>query len=211
MAVDDDITANGEIFVLGSTMDKQDEQETAEFRSLLEELRRQLLDSCVHFEIWEQLWPTDQVVDVLNRYKGFFLPTRAAHLDRFFIKVSNIVSNNPRSPSFYRVLKMLDRKPGLAPGIDTRSLRKRLRQHKVVLEGINNYRNTKAAHCDTRQAAQQKPVLFGDCKRMLKELQDIFNEICGASTKSVWSFKISQHGDTAAILSALKDRNHGLY
>ena len=100
---------------------------------------------------------------------------------------------------------MLDNNPDLAPGIDTRSLRKRLRQHRGVLEGINNYRNTKAAHWDIQQTAQQKPVLFGDSKRMLKELQDIFNEICEASTKNSWSFKVSQHGDTTALLNHLNE------
>ena len=186
-------------------MDKQNEQQTAVFKTLLEELRKQLLEASIHFDIWEGLWPTAQVVDVINRYKGFFLPTRNAHLDRFFIKVSNVMSNDPRSPSFYRIFKMLDNNPDLAPGIDTRSLRKRLRQHRGVLEGINNHRNTKAAHWDTQQTAQRKSVLFGDSKRMLKELQDIFNEICGASTKNVWSFKVSQHGDTTALLNHLNE------
>jgi len=186
-------------------MDQQDEQQIAKFRSILEELRKQLLEASMHFGIWEQLWPTEQAVDIINQYKGFFLPTRNAHLDRFFIKVSNIVSNDLRSPSFYRIFKMLDINTDLAPAIDSSSLRKRLKQYKVILEGINNYRNTKAAHWDTSQVAQLKPVLFGDSKRMLKELQDMFNEICGASTKNTWSFKISQHGDTTSLLNALKD------
>ena len=187
-------------------MDKQNEQQIAEFKSLLEELRRQLLEASMHFEIWEGLWPTKQVVDVINRYKGFFLPTRNAHLDRFFIRVSNIVSNDSKSPNFYRIFKMLDNNQYLAPGVDARSLRKRLRQYKGVLKGINNYRNTKAAHWDiTNQVARRKPVLFGDSKRLLKELQGIFNEICGAATNGVWSFKVSQHGDTTALLSHLNE------
>jgi hypothetical protein len=62
-------------------MDKQNAQQTAEFKSLLEELRKQLLDASIYFDIWEQLWPTTQVVDVINRYKGLFMPTRKAILD----------------------------------------------------------------------------------------------------------------------------------
>ena len=138
--------------------------QVAEFESLLEELRKQLLDASIHFDICVQLWPTKQVVDIINRYSGFFQPTRNAHFDRFSIKVCNVVSNDPRSPSFHRVFKMLDNNPDLAPGIDVRSLRKRLKQHREVLEGINNYRNTKAAHWDTQQVAQRKPVLFGGSK-----------------------------------------------
>jgi hypothetical protein len=187
-------------------MDVEDEDQIKECSSLLEELRKQLLDASIYFEIWEQLWPTTQVVDIINRYRGFFLPTRKAHLDQFFIKISNVVSNDHRSPSFYRVFKMLDANPNLAVGIDVRLLRKRLKQHRTVLEGIDHYRNTRAAHWDTKIKAERKPVLYGDSKRMLKELQDMFNEISGAFTKNVWSFKTGQHGDTTAVLNTLKNK-----
>ena len=54
-----------------------------EFKSLLNAVRLQLLDAQMHFDIWEELWPTQEKVDIINAYKGFFLPTRDAHLDRF--------------------------------------------------------------------------------------------------------------------------------
>ena len=186
-------------------MNIDEEAQTKEFRSLLEELRKQLLDASIYFDVWQQLWPTAQVVDVINRYKGFFLPTRKALLDQFFIKVCNVVSNDPRSPSFYKVFKMLDTSPTLAPSIDVRALRKRLKKHRAVLTAIDNYRNKKAAHWDIDVAVEKKPVLYGDSKKMLKELQDVFNEISGASTKNLWSFKVSQHGDTTALLNHLNE------
>jgi hypothetical protein len=100
---------------------------------------------------------------------------------------------------------MLDNNPVLAPEINVRSLRKRLKQHRKVLEGIKNYRDTRAAHWDTHISVERKPVLYGDSKRMLKELQDMFNEISVASTKNEWSFRISQHGDTTALLNNLNE------
>ena len=185
-------------------MPEQDEQQIAEFKSLLEELRKQLLDASMYFDIWEQIWPTAQVVDVINRYKGFFQPVRKALFDQFSIKICNVTGNDRRLPSFYKVFKMLDSNPSLAPGVDIQSLRKRLKQHRAVLTAIDSYRNTKAAHWDvTTQAAGRKPVLFGNSKRMLKELQDIFNEICGAATNGVWSFKTAQHGDADSLLNHL--------
>ena len=185
-------------------MDTTDEKQVAEFESLLEELRKQLLDACIHFDIWEQLWPTEEAVGVINQYKGFFLPTRNAHLDRFFIKVCNVLSNDPKSPSFYRVLSMLGKNPSLASGISVRELKNRLKKYKEVLTGIEQYRNTRAAHWDTEILEQRKLVLFGQCKRMLKELQDIFNEISGAHSHNVWSFRTMQQGDTSGLLNALK-------
>jgi len=187
-------------------MPTPDERQVREFESLLEELRKQLLDACVHFDIWVQLFPTAQVVDVINQYKGFFLPTINAHLDRFIIKVSNLFSNSPSSPSFYRIFKMLYNNPAFASGVDVRSLRKRLKQHRKVLEAIKEYRNTRAAHWDTQVQAQRKPVLFGESKRMLGELQDIFNEVCRAHSRIVWSFKYSQQSNTSSLLNTLKLR-----
>jgi hypothetical protein len=99
---------------------------------------------------------------------------------------------------------MLDNNPALASRVDVQSLRKRLRQHKEVLKRIKKYRNKRAAHWDTQEQAQRKPVLFGDSKRMLEELQDIFNEISGAHSGNIWSFKYSQQGDTSSLLGVLK-------
>ena len=188
------------------SMNRDDEPQTKEFRSLLEELRKQLLDASMYFDIWEQIWPTAQVVDIINRYKGFFQPTRKALFDQFCIRICNVISNDRRLPSFHKIFKMLDTNPNLALEIDVRSLRKRLKQHRAVLTAINDYRNTKAAHWDiTNQIAERKPVLFGDSRRMLKELQDIFNEICGAATNGEWSFKPVEHGDTDSLLNHLKE------
>jgi hypothetical protein len=181
-----------------------DEKQITEFQSLLEELRKQLLDARVHFDIWVQLFPTEQVVDIVNQYKGFFRPTAQAHLDRFIIKVSNVVSNKPKSPSFHGIFKMLDNNPALASGVEVRSLRKRLKQHRKVLEAIKEYRDKRSAHWDTLGKTQRKPVPYGDSRRMLSELQDIFNEISAAHSGNVLAFQYIQRRDTAALLDVLK-------
>ena len=81
-----------------------------------------------------------------------------------------------------------------------------MKQHKATITAIDNYRNTKAAHWDIReQISERKPVLFGDSKRMLKEMQDIYNEICGAATNEVWSFKTAQYGDSDSLLNHLNE------
>jgi hypothetical protein len=97
----------------------KDEQE--EFEYVFEILRKQLLAACTQFYIWEQLWPTEKVVDIINRYKGFFQPTRAAHLDSLSIKVSDILSNKATAPSFYRILNMIGRNSNLAQDINLRT------------------------------------------------------------------------------------------
>ena len=100
---------------------------------------------------------------------------------------------------------MLNENATLAPGLDVRSLKRRLKSYKNTLSAIKHYRDTRAAHWDTEIQAKRKPILFGDCKRMLEELQQMFNEISGASTKNVWSFKVSQHGDTNVLMNHLNE------
>lgn len=48
----------------------KDEQE--KFEDVFEILRKQLLAASAHLYIWEKLWPTEEVVGVIGRYKGFF-------------------------------------------------------------------------------------------------------------------------------------------
>ncbi len=180
-------------------MDKQNAQQTAEFTSQLEELRKQLLDASRYFNILEGLFPTKEVVDVMNRYKGFFIPTRKAILDQFFIKICNVVSNDRRSPSFYKLFKMLDNDPSLAPEVNVQSLRKRLKQHRIVITKIDDYRNTRAAHWDVQLTVEKKSPLYGESKKMLKELEDLFNEISASTTKHYWSFAHAQPGVTVLL------------
>jgi hypothetical protein len=182
----------------------KDEQE--EFEDVLEILRKQLLAACTQLYIWEQLWPTEKVVDIINRYKGFFQPTRAAHLDSLIIKVSDILSNKATAPSFYRILNMIGRNSNLAPDINVRAVKQRLRKHKRTSEAIKDFRDKRAAHWDTSVEKLDKPVLLGRTKRMLKELEAIFNQISVSHSSKEWSFKYSQQSDTIALLEALRER-----
>jgi hypothetical protein len=100
---------------------------------------------------------------------------------------------------------MLDTNPSLAPRVDAQELRKRLKQHRITITNIDNYRNTRAAHWDMNIPVEKKPVLYGETKKMLKELQDTFNKISGAATKNVWSFEPIPRGDTTALLNHLNE------
>lgn len=185
-------------------MKEYNDEQVKEFESILEILSKQLLDASVHFDIWEQLWPTEQVVDVINQYKGFFLPTKDAHLDRFIIKISDILSNHRNSPSFYRILSMIGKNSNLAPDINVREIKNRLKNHKMVLEAIKDFRDKRVAHWDISVNKLNKPVLFGDTKRMLTELKGIFNEISASHSSNIFSFRYVQQGNTTSLLNALK-------
>ena len=84
-----------------------DEDLLKEFKSLLGTIRALILEANTSLDIWEQLHPTEDVVNVFNAYRGFFRPTREAHLDRFFIKTAIVVSEQPNAASLYRLLHII--------------------------------------------------------------------------------------------------------
>ena len=51
-----------------------------EFEALLNEVRGQLLDAQISFDIWLGLSPMEEngILDIMNSFKGFFIPTQAA-------------------------------------------------------------------------------------------------------------------------------------
>lgn len=122
------------------------------------------------------------------------------------IKVSDILSTKANAPSFYRILNMIGRNPNLAPDINVREMKKRLRKHKEALGAIEDYRDKRVAHWDTSVEKLDKPVLFGRTKRMLNELEAIFNEISASHSNNEWAFSYSQQGDTIRLLEALRKR-----
>jgi hypothetical protein len=178
--------------------------EKEEFEYVFDIMENQLLAASVHFYIWEQLWPSEKVVDVINQYIGFFQPTRDAHLERLIMKVNDILSSKQEAPSLYRILNMVGRNSSLAPDVNVHEIKQRLRKHRKVLEAIEYFRNKRVAHWDTSVKKLEKPVLFGDTKRMLNELKDISNEISGSHSGRIHAFRYSQQGDVIALIGGLR-------
>jgi hypothetical protein len=180
--------------------------EKTEFLALLEEVRKQLLDASTIFDIWVQLWPTEQIITTINQYKGFFQPIRKVLFEQFSIKMCNVISTDTRLPSFQKIFKILDTQPDFTPTLNVRTLRKHLRQNNKIITAIEKYRNTKAAHWDlTPQKAEQPPILFGECKHLLVVLQNIYNEIYGDITKGEWSFEYVEHNEASNVLLHLSE------
>lgn len=122
------------------------------------------------------------------------------------LKVSDILSSKLDAPSFYRILSMIGRDSNLAPAINVREIKKRLRKHKEALEAVKDYRDKRVAHWDTSVEKLDKPVLLGRTKRMLKELETICNKISASHSNNQYAFRYIEQADTASLLDALKRR-----
>jgi hypothetical protein len=173
---------------------------------LLESIKKQLLAAQAAFDIWEQLWPTQDQVSTLNAYRGFFVPTRDALLDRFFIRVSNVIGNDIRSPSFYMLFSLISKDNAISQNVDIPSLRRQLRRHKRLVKRILAHRHTVVAHEDITKANSRSSVQYGEAKSLLIDLQEIFNRINSIyNAGNIWHFHYQQHKDASRLLADLKE------
>ena len=179
---------------------------SSEFEDLLNRLRQQLLDAQTHFDIWETLYyRTEAEAKALNAYRGFFMPTIDAHVTRFYIKISNVVDSGVEAPSFRRLFRSIKRDSTLAPGLDIATLRRRLGKHSGLLKKIAVFRNKRAAHWDTESEA--KPAPREPTRDLLKDLQDIWNEVSKAHDRPDrrWEFRYLEHGHTQHLIDTLME------
>ena len=177
----------------------------AKFETLLNEIRGQLLQAQTSFDIWFNLQAQDNdMLDILDSFKGFFIPTQDAHLDRYLIKIGNVLDDNQKhknAASFYRLLKMMRDDPNLAHGLDIDALQGRI--EKGVGKRVTILRHTRAAHWQI--GARTQDVYLNEIRDLLTELESIFNDVHRAIySKEIWSFQVAQSTDTQTVIDCLQ-------
>lgn len=174
--------------------------------ALLEEIRRQLLQAQISLDIWLALLPmeSNDVMDTVNMFKGFFIPTRAAHLDRCLIKIGNTLDKkHKKAASFYRLLSMLEQEPGIAPDLNLESVRKQLDGWSEVERKVMRLRDKTATHWEI--GAAPEPVYIEEIRQLLISLEEVFNIIHKAIVpKESWSFQLLESEDTSGTYTAWK-------
>jgi len=177
-----------------------------ELTALLDEVRGQLLQAQISFDIWLGLSPMEDndISDIVNSFKGFFIPTRAAHLDRFLIKVGNVLdSRHKKAPSLHRLLQMLSEDPK-GRELNVAALQSRIDSQKGVATRVTRLRDKKAAHWEV--GARPEDVYINEIRDLLTELEGIFNDIHrGAYPYETWSFRPRESSNTQTIMEFLQE------
>lgn len=57
---------------------KEEQVDRNEFTRQLNKLQREIFSAIVSYQVRFALWETPEVVDILNRYRNFFIPVRDA-------------------------------------------------------------------------------------------------------------------------------------
>lgn len=173
------------------------------FRALLQAIEDELYLATSHINIYKQLDDKRQYQQVHDRYPGFFKWTLEAHRIAFYIRISNVLVHEPRAPSLYRALGMIDKRPDLAPEVQPRKMRRDLRNLQELSGRSLGLRNKRFAHRD--MSADPPPVRFNESLDLLAELQRLYNIIFLAHHNRTFDFDYSApDNDTEALMVDLQ-------
>lgn len=169
----------------------------------MEPIRVQLVEAQVCFDVWLDTFPTEEVVGLINQYKGFFMPARAAFLDRCFIKIANVTDKKgKKAPSLYRLLDRVEENPSLSTHLNVEHLRKRMDDNHEVEKKVRRYRDKRAAHREERASLQ--PVHIGEVRGLLQDTESVFNEVYGAIFPgNRQHFELLERPHTKSLLACL--------
>ena len=195
-------------------MARQSVMTPEKFKRWRQAIAEELIAAYTHYHIWEQLWPSEESVRVLNQFRVFFHYTIAAHSQLFLLRVTKITEDRRDSINLWRLLDEVERQPTLVPGFsrgEVKQIRRKLRAQDDVLRRIRTHRDKRIAHVDERHSWpdsalwQDSAVTVSEAKVLLQDLEDIFNRLSYAHDGHGWSLKTVGLEDTTMLLKQMLD------
>jgi len=189
-------------------------ENTRKFKQRLNTIINEIIYARGCFGIWEQLWPkNEKVARVENRYRSFFRFTRTALNEQLFLSLAKVVEKRQRKENLniWRLIESIEEYPSLiSKPLDVESIKSRLDDKSDIFDRIIYYRDKELAHIDDKyllSTNENKKVklLFGDVKALLKELEEIVDEISVAHNGNPWRFETLDHNDTTGLLNDMID------
>lgn len=174
-------------------------------------LAKELIAAYTHYHIWEQLWPSEEHVSVLNQFRVFFHFTTAAHSQLFFLHVAKITEHRKDSINLWRWLDEIEKDPSFASrlSVEIKELREQLQTYDALINRIKTHRHKRIAHVDERHSWpdsniwQDNIVTIGEAKKLLGALESGFNKVSAAYDGQIWSLRSIGLEDTSSLLKKL--------
>ena len=187
-----------------------------EFSRQLEALQSQIFDAILSREVYMALWPTEEAVGILNRYKGFFVPVRKSLHATMIMGFAKIFDSDKRTMSLRNLLRVAkENTADLVPYLEISDIERmthKLSQHDAVLEKIKRLRDQHLAHLDAKPDPSL-PLLIGDLDKLVENLEEVFNKFSQGHNRSIYSWsnqKERSSWETSEILRALKEESERL-
>lgn len=191
-------------------MTEQEKELQEELKECIESIWHALIEAKRNLHIWLEIYPTEPIVRILNRYRGFFVPTISAHNQMIFVNLYKVLDKRQDSYHFnclFDLLGKLDK-----PNVDVADCRKRIfEEHSETIKHLQKHRHKLIAHIDKELVPSRKrelkdkinpeaEVTIGMVKALLKTLEDVLYEISVKTLRNRLSFKLDRVKDPEQII-----------
>jgi len=197
-----------------------------EFTRRRDRLQEEIFNVLLAYKVYLAIWPTEEIVDVINRYKDFFQPVRIALYYKWTMGLANIFDSDSGTVSIVNLLNIaIKNKEKLSQNIshkenlevedliqnllhkDIVKLREDILEHKITLEKIKKEHNQYLAHLDSNP----KPLpqkLKGEIDSLLETVSSVFNKLSSGHDGHLFSWSFQENSSSRAtteVLRILKD------
>ena len=90
-------------------MAEQYEELKKDLEECIESIYDTILEAKYNFHIWLEIFPVEAIVHILNRYRGFFIPTMMAHRKMVFLNLYKVLDTRKDSYHFHCLFNLLDK------------------------------------------------------------------------------------------------------
>jgi hypothetical protein len=180
-----------------------------ELQACIESIWYALLEAKSNLHIWLEIYPTEAIVRILNRYKGFFVPTMIAHRKMVFVNLYKMLDKRRDSYHFNCLFDLLEKLEN--PTVDIADCRKRIDEHAETIKHLQKHRHKLVSHIDKDLVPSKKreledqidpevSVTIGMVKALIKTLEEVLYEISVKTLRNRLSFKLDRAKDPEQII-----------
>ena len=184
--------------------------EHKEFSRQLKEFQSHWFHTIVAYEVYFKIWPTEQIIDVFNLHRGFFIPVRDSLYQTMMMGFAKVFDRDSRTMSLRNLLNTAQRHMELVPKLtqqDIQNMNAQLSKHETAMDTLKCLRDQKLAHLDAKPQPLS-PLLKGQLDSLVATVGEAFNKLSAGHDGSLysWSFQISDSAtQTDSILSILQE------
>ncbi len=182
-----------------------------EFQKQLEDLRKEIFNAIVTYEVYIATWPTEDAVDIINRYKSFFFPVRISLYNMFMLGFRRIFDRDPRTMSLHNLLIEAQTDTfQLVPHLDQSDIQviqAELSQHNKTLTKIKDLCDQYLAHRDANPKLSDLPQK-AEVDALMNTIEKAFNKLSEGHHQTVTSYDFAKRQGawiTSEVLRVLKE------
>ena len=168
-----------------------------EFEKQLGKLASVISRSLTYYAAWNGVWPTEETVKALTRFRDFFSPVRGALFEVLLLQVSKVWDGDGTSVGLPDLLETArDDMERLVPHATPREMDEMcedMARQKAVLEYLKRVKDAHLAHLDAHPF-DDATIRKGEVDNLVKTVQMVFDQLSVAheGSRHAWSLQSSK-------------------